>query len=111
MRDLYEGLRALNVADERIRFEAFGPASVKRTPAIPAASRKMPRRAARERTRKRQGWHTRDVRAIATHGSMAAKRRHAAGIRRGMRHRRAVELPLRDVRHLLHSRAERPRRL
>lgn len=33
MRDLYEGLRALNVADERIRFEAFGPASVKRTPA------------------------------------------------------------------------------
>lgn len=31
MRDLYDGLRALNVADERIRFEAFGPASVKRT--------------------------------------------------------------------------------
>ncbi|OUL78626.1 pyridoxamine 5'-phosphate oxidase family protein [Paraburkholderia hospita] len=31
MRDLYEGLRALNIADERIRFEAFGPASVKRT--------------------------------------------------------------------------------
>lgn len=31
MRDLYEGLRGLNVADERIRFEAFGPASVKRT--------------------------------------------------------------------------------
>ncbi|WP_168790675.1 pyridoxamine 5'-phosphate oxidase family protein [Paraburkholderia aromaticivorans] len=30
MRDLYEGLRGLNVADERIRFEAFGPASVKR---------------------------------------------------------------------------------
>jgi uncharacterized protein len=35
MRDLYEGLRALNVPDERIRFEAFGPASVKRSP--PAA--------------------------------------------------------------------------
>ncbi|MFM0340394.1 2Fe-2S iron-sulfur cluster-binding protein [Paraburkholderia fungorum] len=34
MRDLYEGLRALNVADERIRFEAFGPASVKRKPAV-----------------------------------------------------------------------------
>jgi uncharacterized protein len=34
MRDLYEGLRALNVADERIRFEAFGPASVKRTPSV-----------------------------------------------------------------------------
>jgi ferredoxin-NADP reductase/predicted pyridoxine 5'-phosphate oxidase superfamily flavin-nucleotide-binding protein len=33
MRDLYEGLRGLNVADERIRFEAFGPASVKRTAA------------------------------------------------------------------------------
>ncbi|ASW00847.1 pyridoxamine 5'-phosphate oxidase family protein [Paraburkholderia aromaticivorans] len=33
MRDLYEGLRGLNVADERIRFEAFGPASVRRTPA------------------------------------------------------------------------------
>ncbi|SAL42078.1 pyridoxamine 5'-phosphate oxidase [Caballeronia sordidicola] len=30
MRDLYSGLRALNVADDRIRFEAFGPASVKR---------------------------------------------------------------------------------
>ena len=39
MRDLYEGLRALNVADERIRFEAFGPASVKRAPTVapPAA--------------------------------------------------------------------------
>ncbi|MEQ5843662.1 pyridoxamine 5'-phosphate oxidase family protein [Paraburkholderia acidicola] len=34
MRDLYEGLRALNVADERIRFEAFGPASVKRAPGV-----------------------------------------------------------------------------
>ncbi|MPW08260.1 2Fe-2S iron-sulfur cluster binding domain-containing protein [Paraburkholderia sp. CNPSo 3155] len=31
MRDLYEGLRALNVADERIRFEAFGPSTVTRT--------------------------------------------------------------------------------
>ncbi|WNC91870.1 pyridoxamine 5'-phosphate oxidase family protein [Paraburkholderia sp. FT54] len=30
MRDLYEGLRGLNIADERIRFESFGPASVKR---------------------------------------------------------------------------------
>ncbi|WP_227245454.1 2Fe-2S iron-sulfur cluster-binding protein [Paraburkholderia caribensis] len=42
MRDLYRGLRALNVADERIRFEAFGPASVKRTPtrAEPVAEEK-----------------------------------------------------------------------
>lgn len=31
MREMYEGLRGLNVADERIRFESFGPASVKRT--------------------------------------------------------------------------------
>ncbi|WP_321935892.1 pyridoxamine 5'-phosphate oxidase family protein [Paraburkholderia sp. J8-2] len=31
MRDLYDGLRALNIADERIRFEAFGPSSMKRT--------------------------------------------------------------------------------
>jgi hypothetical protein len=30
MQDLYNGLRALSIADERIRFEAFGPASVKR---------------------------------------------------------------------------------
>ncbi|CAB3805782.1 pyridoxamine 5'-phosphate oxidase family protein [Paraburkholderia fynbosensis] len=30
MRDMYDGLRGLNVADERIRFEAFGPASIKR---------------------------------------------------------------------------------
>ena len=30
MQDLYNGLRALNIADGRIRFEAFGPASVKR---------------------------------------------------------------------------------
>ncbi|WP_434115365.1 pyridoxamine 5'-phosphate oxidase family protein [Paraburkholderia caffeinilytica] len=37
MRELYEGLRALNVADDRIRFEAFGPATVKRTPANPPA--------------------------------------------------------------------------
>ncbi|MBR8332671.1 pyridoxamine 5'-phosphate oxidase family protein [Burkholderia ambifaria] len=31
MRDLYDGLRALNVQDERIRFEAFGPSSVVRS--------------------------------------------------------------------------------
>ncbi|PYE20370.1 hypothetical protein C7410_11760 [Paraburkholderia silvatlantica] len=31
MRDLYDGLRALNIADDRIRFEAFGPSSLKRT--------------------------------------------------------------------------------
>jgi ferredoxin-NADP reductase/predicted pyridoxine 5'-phosphate oxidase superfamily flavin-nucleotide-binding protein len=37
MRELYEGLLALNVADDRIRFEAFGPATVKRTPANPPA--------------------------------------------------------------------------
>jgi ferredoxin-NADP reductase/predicted pyridoxine 5'-phosphate oxidase superfamily flavin-nucleotide-binding protein len=30
MQQMYEGLRALNVPDERIRFEAFGPASVRR---------------------------------------------------------------------------------
>lgn len=30
MQDMYTGLRALNIADDRIRFEAFGPASVKR---------------------------------------------------------------------------------
>jgi uncharacterized protein len=39
MRDMYEGLRGLNVADERIRFESFGPASVKRTA---ATSNEMP---------------------------------------------------------------------
>jgi ferredoxin len=39
MRELYEGLRALNVADNRIRFEAFGPATVQRTPANPSALR------------------------------------------------------------------------
>ncbi|HDV6368442.1 TPA: 2Fe-2S iron-sulfur cluster binding domain-containing protein, partial [Burkholderia cepacia] len=42
MRDLYDGLRALNVPDERIRFEAFGPSSVARsatrTTGAPAAS-------------------------------------------------------------------------
>ncbi|WP_175997848.1 pyridoxamine 5'-phosphate oxidase family protein [Burkholderia stabilis] len=42
MRDLYEGLRALNVPDERIRFEAFGPSSVTRSTSraagTPAAS-------------------------------------------------------------------------
>lgn len=31
MQDMYTGLRALNITDDRIRFEAFGPASVKRT--------------------------------------------------------------------------------
>ena len=30
MQDMYSGLRSLNIADDRIRFEAFGPASVKR---------------------------------------------------------------------------------
>ncbi|MYM36405.1 2Fe-2S iron-sulfur cluster binding domain-containing protein [Duganella sp. FT94W] len=37
MQDMYDGLRKLNVADERIRFEAFGPASVRRS-AVKAAS-------------------------------------------------------------------------
>ena len=37
MQDMYNGLRSLNIADDRIRFEAFGPASVKRTEsAVPA---------------------------------------------------------------------------
>ncbi|MFS2003520.1 pyridoxamine 5'-phosphate oxidase family protein [Duganella sp. CT11-25] len=36
MQQMYEGLRGLNVADARIRFEAFGPASVRRS-AAPAA--------------------------------------------------------------------------
>lgn len=31
MRDIYDGLRALNVPDERIRFEAFGPSTITRT--------------------------------------------------------------------------------
>lgn len=31
MQDMYSGLRSLNIADNRIRFEAFGPASVKRS--------------------------------------------------------------------------------
>ncbi|WP_345815944.1 pyridoxamine 5'-phosphate oxidase family protein [Paraburkholderia sp. PREW-6R] len=38
MHDLYEGLRALNVADDRIRFEAFGPASISRRPAVSSSS-------------------------------------------------------------------------
>ncbi|ELX09559.1 flavohemoprotein Hmp [Janthinobacterium sp. HH01] len=37
MQQMYDGLRGLNVADERIRFEAFGPASVRRD-AAPAGS-------------------------------------------------------------------------
>jgi ferredoxin-NADP reductase/predicted pyridoxine 5'-phosphate oxidase superfamily flavin-nucleotide-binding protein len=39
MRDLYEGLRGLNVADERIRFEAFGPATVKRAVVVNAETK------------------------------------------------------------------------
>ncbi|KVH08763.1 pyridoxamine 5'-phosphate oxidase [Burkholderia anthina] len=38
MRDLYDGLRALNVPDERIRFEAFGPSSVSRSATRAAAT-------------------------------------------------------------------------
>ena len=37
MQDMYSGLRALNIADDRIRFEAFGPASVRRTESASAA--------------------------------------------------------------------------
>jgi ferredoxin-NADP reductase/predicted pyridoxine 5'-phosphate oxidase superfamily flavin-nucleotide-binding protein len=37
MQQMYDGLRRLNVADERIRFEAFGPASVRRTAATAVA--------------------------------------------------------------------------
>jgi ferredoxin-NADP reductase/predicted pyridoxine 5'-phosphate oxidase superfamily flavin-nucleotide-binding protein len=51
MQDLYTGLRALNVADDRIRFEAFGPASVKRTErlaaVIPVASVRDPVRSSK----------------------------------------------------------------
>jgi len=47
MQDMYSGLRSLNVADDRIRFEAFGPASVKRTegaaPALTIAKPVAPR--------------------------------------------------------------------
>jgi len=38
MQQMYDGLRRLNVADERIRFEAFGPASVRRTAAVADAA-------------------------------------------------------------------------
>jgi ferredoxin len=37
MQDMYSGLRSLNIADDRIRFEAFGPASVKRTESASSA--------------------------------------------------------------------------
>lgn len=37
MRDLYDGLRALNIADERIGFEAFGPSSLRRASSDQAA--------------------------------------------------------------------------
>jgi uncharacterized protein len=39
MQDIYNGLRTLNIADERIRFEAFGPASVKRSESIANGTR------------------------------------------------------------------------
>ena len=39
MQDIYTGLRGVNVPDERIRFEAFGPASVKRTSSLSAPCR------------------------------------------------------------------------
>jgi ferredoxin-NADP reductase/predicted pyridoxine 5'-phosphate oxidase superfamily flavin-nucleotide-binding protein/ferredoxin len=45
MQDLYDGLRALNVPDERIRFEAFGPASVRRAPSPGEIAAAMPARA------------------------------------------------------------------
>jgi ferredoxin-NADP reductase/predicted pyridoxine 5'-phosphate oxidase superfamily flavin-nucleotide-binding protein/ferredoxin len=39
MQDMYDGLRKLNVADQRIRFESFGPASVRRSaPALAAGA-------------------------------------------------------------------------
>ncbi|OEZ97355.1 pyridoxamine 5'-phosphate oxidase family protein [Duganella sp. HH101] len=34
MQQMYDGLRGLNVADQRIRFEAFGPASMRRNAAL-----------------------------------------------------------------------------
>ncbi|CAH2811017.1 MAG: probable iron-sulfur binding protein YPO1417 [uncultured Caballeronia sp.] len=43
MQDMYSGLCSLNIADDRIRFEAFGPASVKRTAsAAPALTVEKP---------------------------------------------------------------------
>jgi ferredoxin-NADP reductase len=37
MQDLYDGLRAMNIADSRIHAEAFGPAAMTRTPDAAAA--------------------------------------------------------------------------
>ncbi|MBV7535302.1 pyridoxamine 5'-phosphate oxidase family protein [Duganella sp. sic0402] len=45
MQDMYDGLRKLNVADARIRFEAFGPASVRRGTAADKAAEAAPAQA------------------------------------------------------------------
>jgi ferredoxin-NADP reductase/predicted pyridoxine 5'-phosphate oxidase superfamily flavin-nucleotide-binding protein len=42
MQQMYDGLRSLNVADERIRFESFGPASVRRSAGPAAAHAALP---------------------------------------------------------------------
>ncbi|WP_323122330.1 2Fe-2S iron-sulfur cluster-binding protein [Burkholderia alba] len=63
MTSLYDGLRALNVPDERIRFEAFGPSSVRRTgtPARAAASNAPPAATVVfGRSRQSAGWSPRD---------------------------------------------------
>jgi ferredoxin-NADP reductase/predicted pyridoxine 5'-phosphate oxidase superfamily flavin-nucleotide-binding protein len=42
MQQMYDGLRSLNVADGRIRFEAFGPASVRRDARSPEVAAAVP---------------------------------------------------------------------
>jgi len=49
----------------------------------------------------------RNLRTFATHRAVAAEGRHAAGLRRGLRYRRAVELPFGDVRNLFDACIER----
>ncbi len=51
MQDIYDGLRRLNIANARIHAEAFGPASLRRTPDAGVGC--LPRSAVRARRRRR----------------------------------------------------------
>jgi ferredoxin-NADP reductase/predicted pyridoxine 5'-phosphate oxidase superfamily flavin-nucleotide-binding protein len=64
MQDIYTGLRALNIADDRIRFEAFGPASVKRSDgAVPVVRERDPERSSKVifmRSQRHARWSSED---------------------------------------------------
>ena len=112
MQDLYNGLRALNIADDRIRFEAFGPASVKRDPERCGCSSCggcydcSGRRAARVGSRPRAGVESR-IHADGARCDVVEGSGNATRLRRSEWRAGAIQLQIRRMRDLFDTRTVR----